>query len=153
MSLKVSSQIWLVRERLFTDGAPIWFLSCVSPHVSFQQPRSWEDLSTLATKVTRAVRSQMHGVSRHGHINLEIWFFATHFQIWIHTLLHSGHFLALLSSGERCVCLENNILVLRETPKLEIPRIRRIFGQHMMISNFDIQDMLYLCLAKLEDVE
>ena len=64
MNFLVGPQVGPVRKLLPTVGTAKWFLPCVGPHVSLQQPGSRESLATHVTLVAEAVGEDVHGEGR-----------------------------------------------------------------------------------------
>ena len=64
------------------------------------------------------------------------------------TLLHSGHFLALLSSGERCVCLEYQINIIKHNSyeKLPLPKFAKYSKRIQLGQNLELWERLTCAL-------
>ena len=60
MGLHVSPQVTLIREGFVAEMAAEWFLSCVSPDVSLEEPGPGERFPTERTLAARSVSPHVH---------------------------------------------------------------------------------------------
>lgn len=68
--LDVRAQVGLVGERLGACFTLEWFFTCVCSNVPLEQPGPGEALGAVRAAADLVVRAQVHGVGRHGHVDL-----------------------------------------------------------------------------------
>jgi len=70
MGLHVSSQVGTVCKGFATMGATVGFVPRVAAHVTLQQPRPGESLSTDITLVVEVMSEDMHAEGGHADVHL-----------------------------------------------------------------------------------
>jgi len=70
MGLHVSSQVGTVCKGLATVGATVGLVPRVTTHVTLQQPRPRESLSTDITLVVEVMSEDMHAEGGHADVHL-----------------------------------------------------------------------------------
>lgn len=68
--LHVSAEVGAVGEGLAAMGAGEWFLPCVGPHVTLQEPGPAKGFTTHCTLMLQVMGQHVHRQRRHGHVHL-----------------------------------------------------------------------------------